>query len=167
MLVTLDDGTTNAYAGITATETAPVAPLIVTAADPLFEESAWLVAVTSSGFAPGTLPGARKSTLPALAPAGAVQGFDPLTQICPTLAFPFATPATDHVTVASALFVTVAENEVRCPVPIVAVGGATFTVTPLVIITAAAAISGPPAGGGLTAAWIVTGFIAGKSFGAV
>ena len=103
----------------------------------------------------------------ALSPLGAAHGFDPLTQICPTLAFPFSTPATDHVTVASEVFVTVGENEIRWLVPIVAVGGATFTVTPLVIVTVAAAISGPPAGCGATVAWIVTGFVAGRSVGAV
>jgi hypothetical protein len=108
-----DDGTTNAYAGVIDTETLPVAPLIVTVAAPLFDVSAWLVAVTSSGFTAGALAGARTSTLPALAPLGGTHGFDPLVQIFPTLAFPFATPATDHVTVVSAVFVTVAENEVR------------------------------------------------------
>jgi len=147
-----DDGTTNAKEGFTSTVTAPVTPLIVTVADPLFDASAWLVAVTSSGFTPGTLAGARKSTLPALAPLGATHGFDSLTQICPTLAFPFTTPATDHVTLASDVFVTVAENEARCAAPTVAVGGATLTVTPLVIVTVAAAVTGPPAGCGLTAA---------------
>jgi hypothetical protein len=47
------------------------------------------------------------------------------------------------------------------------VDGATLTVTPLVIVTVAAATSAPPAGGGFTAAWIVTGFVAGKSVGAI
>jgi hypothetical protein len=163
----LDEGTTNANAGFTVTETAPVAPLMVTIADPLLEVSAWLVAVTGSGFTAGTLAGARKSTPPALAALGAAHGFDPLTQICPTLAFPFTTPATDHVTAVSEVPATAAENDVRCSVPIVAVGGATFTVTPLVIVTVAAAISGPPAGCGATVAWIVTGFVAGRSVGAV
>lgn len=73
-------------------------------------------------------------------------------QICPTLAFPFTIPATDQVTVVSDEFVTAAENEVRCPSPIVAVGGETLTVTPLVIVAEAVAISGPLAGCGLTAA---------------
>jgi hypothetical protein len=40
VLVTLDEGTTNAYAGLTTTETAPVVPLIVTIADPRFDVSA-------------------------------------------------------------------------------------------------------------------------------
>jgi hypothetical protein len=79
-----------------------------------------------------------------------MHGFDPLTQICPTLEFPFATPATDHATVVSDVPVTVAENNVRCPSA--TVGGATLTVTPLVIVTVDATISGPPAGCGLTAA---------------
>ncbi len=152
MLAATADGTTNAYAGRIVTSTPLVAPLIVTVADPLFDASAWLVAVTSSGFTAGTLAGARKSTLPALAPLGATHGFNPLTQICPTLAFPSETPATDHVTAVSDVFVTVAESESRCAGPIVAVGGITLTVTPLVIVTTAAAVSGPPAGCGLNTA---------------
>ena len=105
--------------------------------------------------------------LPELGPAGATQGFEPATHTCPTVALPFAIPATDHVTVASAEPITLAENDARCPVPIVAIGGATLTDAPLVIVTVADATSGPPAGCGLTAAWIVSGFVPGKSAGAV
>jgi len=87
-----------------------------------------------------------------LGPDGAAHGFDPDTHTRPTAALPLAIPVTDQVTVASVVPVTFGENVARCPVEIVAVGGATLTATPLVIVTVAEATSGPPAGCGLTAA---------------
>ena len=49
-------------------------------------------------------------------------------------------------------FVTFAANDARWPTESVAVGGITLTVTPLVIVTVAAAICGPLPGCGLTVA---------------
>ena len=71
---------------------------IITGALALREASAALVAVTVTGFAGGRLAGARKSTLPAIGPVGETQGFEPVMQICPTVALPFTTPFTDQVT---------------------------------------------------------------------
>jgi hypothetical protein len=52
----------------------------------------------------------------------------------------------------SALPDTFALNDARWPVASVAEGGVTFTVTPLVIVTVADAVSGPLPGCGLTVA---------------
>ena len=61
-------------------------------------------------------------------------------------------PPTDHVTLVSELFATLAANEARWPMDSDANAGVTLTMTPLVIVTVAAAISGPLIGGGLTVA---------------
>lgn len=101
--------------------------------------------------------------LPAAAPVGETQGFDPVWQTWPKLALPLAMPFTLHVTVVSEVFTTVGVNVARWPTVRVAAGGDTLTLTALVTVTVAAAV-GPVTG---TVAWIVTGFVAGKSVGAV
>jgi hypothetical protein len=146
------EGATKVYVGETATLTVPDGFAIVTVATPLREGSALLVAVSATGLLAGTELGAKKSTAAELGPAGAMHGFVPETQTWPTVAFPSGTPTTDHDTVVSAVFVTFAVNDVRCPVESVAVGGITLTVTALVIVTVAEAISGPLFGWGLTVA---------------
>jgi hypothetical protein len=118
--------------------------VIVTIALPLFEASAWLVAVSCTGFVPGTDAGAKKSTLPEMGPTGGVQGFDPLTHIWPVVRFPLAIPFTDQVTDASALFVIVAANEFRWLTRTEAVDGIMFTAMLLVIVTDADATTGLP-----------------------
>jgi hypothetical protein len=107
------DGATNAYPGEIVTATLGGGPVIVTSALPLFVTSAALVAVSVTGLVPGTLAGARKSMLPADEPEGAAHGYDPVTQTCPTYAFPFAKPFTLHVTASSIVPVTVAEKLAR------------------------------------------------------
>lgn len=118
--------------------------MISTVALPLFEASAWLVAVSCTGLLAGTDAGAKKSTLPEAGPAGVTQGFDPLTHIWPVVKFPLGIPFTDHVTEASALFVTVAPNDVRWLTGTEAVGGIMFTAILLVIVTDADATTEVP-----------------------
>jgi hypothetical protein len=91
--------------------------------------------------------------LPEIGALGATQVPDPLRQICPTAALPFAIPFTAHVTVVSGVFATAAVN-IACWVEArVAVGGEMFTVIPpSVIVSVAAALSGPPLGCGFTTA---------------
>jgi hypothetical protein len=111
---------------------------------PLFEASAWLVAVSCTGLVTGTDVGAKKSTLPEIGPTGGVQGFDPVTHIWPDVRFPLAIPFTDHVTDASALFVTVAANDFRWLTGTEAVGGIMFTPMLLAIVTDADATTEVP-----------------------
>lgn len=107
------DGATNAYPGDIVTATLGGGPMIVTVAFPLFVASAALVAVSITGFVPGTFAGARKSMLPVAAPEGAMHGLDPVTHTSPTDAFPFATPFTLHATASSVVPLTVAEKLAR------------------------------------------------------
>jgi hypothetical protein len=118
--------------------------VIVTIALPLFEASAWLVAVSCTGLVTGTDAGAKKSTLPETGPTGAEHGFDPVTHIWPDVTFPLAIPFTDQVTDASALFVTVAVNDFRWLTRTEAVGGIMFTAMLLVIVTDADATTEVP-----------------------
>jgi hypothetical protein len=118
--------------------------MIITIALPLFEESAWLVAVSCTGFVPDTDAGAKKSTLPETGPMGGVQGFDPVMHIWPEVRFPLAIPFTDHVTDASAVFVTVAANDCRWLTGTEAVGGIMLTAMLLVIVTEADATTELP-----------------------
>jgi hypothetical protein len=104
--------------------------------------------------------------LPEAAPLGATQGFVPLTQTCPTAALPSGVPLTDHVTLVSVEFATAAVKDCCWLGESVAVPGATVTVTPLVIVTVAETLEAPPATP-LAVACIVTGFVTGKSTGAV
>ena len=90
----------------------------------------------------------------------------PVTHTCPTAALPSGTPLTVHVTLVSAEFATVAVNVCRWLGDNVALPGATVTLTPLVIVTVAAALEAPPVTA-LAVAWMVTGFASGKSAGAV
>lgn len=90
----------------------------------------------------------------------------PLTHTCPTDALPFGTPFTVHVTLVSGEFVTVAANDCRCPGKSVAMPGAMATITPLVIVTLADTLDAPPVTA-LAVASIITGFVTGKSVGAV
>ena len=83
--------------------------------------------------------------LPDAGPVGATHGFVPDWQTWPTNALPFAMPFTDHVTVASDEFVTVAEKDARSFDESVAVGGETITPTALVTVTVAAAVMPPGA----------------------
>jgi hypothetical protein len=65
----------------------------------------------------------------------------------PTVALPFRTPLTDHVTVVSVVFVTLGVNVARWPGESVAALGETLTLTLLVIVTAAEAVAALPDGG--------------------
>lgn len=120
--------------------------MIITIALPLLEPSASLVAVKSTGLVPGTVAGARKSTLPETGPAGAAQGFDRARHIWPVVKFPLGIPFTDHVTAASAVFETVAANDFRWFTGTEAEGGATLTAMLLVSVTEADATTESPAG---------------------
>ena len=131
------EGGKNAYGGDTTTATFVLGAEMEIRALPLLEASASLVAVTVTGFAVGTVAGARKSTLAELAPLGARQGMEPCWQICPTNAFPFAMEFTLHVTDVSAELVTVGASVTRALVRMVAPGGDTLTVTLLTMVTAA------------------------------
>jgi len=104
---------------------------------------------------------------PAAGPVGATHGLVPALQTCPSAASPFGTPSTDHVTVPSDVFDTVAANVMRWPVKTPALDGATDTVTLLVIVIVADSVVEPPSVTELAVAWIVTGFPAGIAFGAV
>jgi hypothetical protein len=53
------EGARNAYGGATVTLTGPVMTLIRIVAEPLREGSAWLVAVSVTGFVGGAEAGAR------------------------------------------------------------------------------------------------------------
>jgi hypothetical protein len=91
--------------------------------------------------------------LPEIGALGATHAPDPFRHTWPTVALPFGTPFTAHVTVASAVPATVAANIACCVAASVALGGETFTVIPpSVTVTIAAALSGPPLGCGLTTA---------------
>ena len=70
-------------------------------------------------------------------------------------------PLIVHVTAASAALLTIAVNVARCDASTVAYGGETVTLMPLVIVMIAEAVAVP------AVAWIVTGFVDGKSTGAV
>ena len=74
---------------------------------------------------------------------GETHGFDPVTQISPTVTLPFKIPFTVQVTAVSGVFVTFAVNVARCVTAIVADGGETLTLTLLVIVTLADAVAGP------------------------
>jgi hypothetical protein len=91
----------------------PEGPVITAVALPDFDGSALLAAVTVTGLVAGTEAGARKSTLPEMGAAGAAHGFEPGTQICPTIALPFGIPFTDHSAFVSEEFVTFAANDTR------------------------------------------------------
>jgi hypothetical protein len=91
--------------------------------------------------------------LPETGALGATQAPDPLRQIWPTVALPFGMPFTAHVTVLSGVLATVAANIACWVAASVALGGETLTVTPpLVRVSVAAALSGPPLGCGFTTA---------------
>ena len=92
---------------------------------------------------------------------GAAHGFDPLVHISPTVEFPFGTPFTLQLTAGFVVPLTVAVKLCRVFTATVAVAGATFTPTLLVIVTVADAVA-PPA-----VACTVTGFGAGTVSGAV
>ena len=78
---------------------------------------------------------------------GATHGFEFGWQTWPTVAFPFAIPLTDHVTPVSLEFATMEVNAARWPGESVAALGDTLTLTLLAIVTVAAAVTAPPAGG--------------------
>lgn len=99
--------------------------------------------------------------MPETAPFGETQGSVPATQICPTAAFPLGTPLTLQLTPVSGEFVTVAANVARSETPSVVSEGTTLTLTLLVIVTLADAVAVPPV------AWTLTGFVDGRSPGAV
>lgn len=63
------------------------------------------------------------------------------------MALPLRTPLTDHVTVVSVVFVTLGVNVARWPGESVAALGETLTLTSLVIVTVADAVTGLPEGG--------------------
>jgi hypothetical protein len=80
---------------------------------------------------------------------------------------PFAKPLTDQLTVVSDVFPTVAANDMRWPVKTAAAGGDTPTVTLLVMVTVADSVVELPSVTELAIAWIVTGLVTGRPFGAV
>ena len=87
-------------------------------------------------------------------------------QIWPTVALPFGTPFTVHVTKVSEALRIVAANARRWPSASVAVVGEMLMLSALVSVTVADAVAGlPPAGDAV--AWMVTGFAAGIAAGAV
>src|SRR5580704_13991367 len=137
---------------------------MTTVAVPLRDESSLLVAVIATGFTAGTNEGAMYSTLPESGPEGGTHGFVPVRQIWPTSELPLGTPFTIQVAVVSGVFVTIAAKLALVFTATVAVAGLTETVTLLVIVTVADAVTGPPLEG-LNVAWTVTGFVAGKSTG--
>jgi CBS-domain-containing membrane protein len=75
-------------------------------------------------------------------------------------------PLTDHVTVVSVEFVTVGVKVARWLGESVAAPGETLTLTLLVIVTVAEAVTAPP-DGGVAVAWMVAGLAAGRVAGAV
>ena len=85
---------------------------MVAAPDATARLSATLVAVTFTGLGFGTLAGAE---------------YMPLVSTMPSVAFPPATPFTDHVTAVLLVPVTVAVNCCFTPARICTVAGATFT----------------------------------------
>jgi hypothetical protein len=88
------------------------------------------------------------------------------TQIWPTVALPFGTPFTVHVTEVSEASRIVATNARRWPGASVAAGGEMLMLSALVSVTVADAVAAlPPAG--IAVAWMVTGFAAGIAAGAV
>ncbi len=102
-------------------------------------ESASLVATTLTGFCAGVFAGARNTTAAEAAPAGGEQGVADAAQICPTLALPFGTPFTVHVTFASGDPVTVGVRVSGCDVATLTLDGEMETATPLAIAIAAEA----------------------------
>jgi len=136
------DGGTKAYAGERAMVTMPD-DVIVICAELLFDESALLVAVSTTGLDAGTVDGARKSTLVAVGPEGGWHGFVPVKHTCPSVAFPLAMPLTVQSTVASGVFDTSAENVARPLTGTLALGGVTLTVTLLTMVTVADAVTVP------------------------
>lgn len=84
----------------------------------------------------------------------------------PTLAFPPATPSTLHVTLVLDEFATVAAKACCCPGESVAVPGDTVTAMAPPRLTLAETLDAP-AVTALAVAVIVTGFVEGKSVGAV
>ena len=100
-----------------------------------------------TGFTTGTNDGAMYSTFAERGPDGGTQGFVPARQIWPTSEFPSGMPFTDHVTLVSVVFVTVAAKLALAFTATVVLGGDTVTLTLLVIVTIAAAVTGPPLAG--------------------
>jgi hypothetical protein len=117
--------------------------VIVATADPLRDASARLTAEIVSGLTLGTAEGARKSTLLAIGAAGATQGFDPLRQIWPTVAFPLATPLTNHDTAASGVPETSAVSATRCATGTDGDGGEMATATWLASVMVAETLAAP------------------------
>ena len=70
-----------------------------------------------------------------------MHGFVPVWQTWPTVALPFATPFTVHVTVGSVAFVTVGVNVMRWFTASIADGGEMLTPIALVTVTVAAAVA--------------------------
>jgi hypothetical protein len=128
------------------------------------EGSAALVAVIVTGLLVGRLAGARKSTLPTVAPVGETQGFEPATQICPRFTFPFSTPSTDQVTAWLGVFTMVAENVCRWLTASVAEVVDKLTDTSLTTLIVAPVDWD---GSAWLVAWSSTGLLGGKLDGAI
>ena len=155
------EGATTAKVGEIEMATTPAGPVMMTIAVPLFVGSAALVAVTVTGFDVGMAAGARKSTLPDAAVGGAMQGFEPDSQIWPTAVLPFGAPLTDQVTAVSEVLVTTGVSNVRRLISTVVALGVMLTVTALTMVTAADVVAVP------ATAWMVTGLVEGRAAGAV
>jgi len=135
-------------------------------AAPLREGSAWLMAVIVTGFTAGTKAGAMYSTVAESGAEGGTHGFVAATQICPRSVLPLGMPFTYQVTVVSDVFSTLAAKVALAFTATVVLGGETITLTLLVMVTVADAVTGPPLAG-LNVACTVTEFDAGRSAGAV
>lgn len=102
--------------------------------------------------------------LPTVKPVGETQGFEPATQISPTVALPLGARLTDHVTAWLGVFAIVAENVCRRLRASVAEVGDTLTKTSLTTVIVAVADCD---GSAWLVAWRSTGLLGGKLAGAI
>ena len=103
---------------------------------------------------------------PAEGAAGGAHGFVPGWQTCPIEELPLAMPFTNHDTLVSEVFETVAANVTRRPVATVTDVGETAMPTLPATVTLAETTCALP-DSGLNVACIVTGFVTGSVAGAV
>ena len=113
MLSVAPEGGTIANGGETVTVSGPDDPVMMIMAIPDFDGSARLAAASVTGFVAGGEPGAKKSIAAGLAPAGAAQGFEPVTHTWPTIVLPLGAPFTSQVTAKSGVFITFGVNVLR------------------------------------------------------
>ena len=104
------DGAINVNAGAIETVGVPLDPVRMIVAVPLFVGSAWLVAVSVTGFTVGRRAGAKYCTGVVTGPNGSTQGLLGFMQIWPSVPLPLGIPFTDQVTLESEVPCTVAEK---------------------------------------------------------